>query len=146
VSHIVDKVIEKFQKGNYDYVCNTLPPTYPDGLDVEVFSFATLERAWTDAGLKSEREHVTPYMRNHSELFTIKNVSNEVDLSEYHWTLDTTEDLEFIRKVAKEICQKSEYCGLKCIVGIIKKNPKWSEINIKYKRNEGYQKSLREDK
>jgi spore coat polysaccharide biosynthesis protein SpsF (cytidylyltransferase family) len=59
---VIDAVISLFQKKRLDYASNVLPPTYPDGLDVEVFSFDALEKAWKEATLQSEREHVTPYI------------------------------------------------------------------------------------
>ena len=68
---IVDKVIERFFSGNYDYATNTLIRTFPIGTDVEVFSFSVLETAWKNAQLPSEREHVTPYIYNHPEIFNI---------------------------------------------------------------------------
>ena len=58
---VVDKVVQCFLEGGYDYVSNVLRYTYPDGLDTEVFSFAALEQAWREATKASEREHVTPY-------------------------------------------------------------------------------------
>lgn len=142
---IVDRIIREFKKGDYDYVCNTLPPTYPDGLDVEVFSFSALKKAWKEAKLKSEREHVTIYIKKHPELFKIKNISNEADLSHYRWTLDTKEDLDLIRLIAGECQKKKEFCGLKEILKITNEHPDWLKINQHYQRNEGYAKSLIED-
>ena len=61
---IVDEVISKYKSGNYDYFTNTLIRTYPIGTDVEIFSFEILEKTWQNATLPSEREHVTPFIRN----------------------------------------------------------------------------------
>ena len=99
---IIDKVLEKFVMGNYDYVTNTFPRTYPKGLDVEVFSFSVLEKIWKDAKLPSEREHVTQFILNNNK-FRIGNIENENDLSQLRWTLDQKEDLEFILNVIKEV-------------------------------------------
>ncbi|MBI5221600.1 MAG: glycosyltransferase family protein, partial [Candidatus Magasanikbacteria bacterium] len=65
---VIDMVLGEYQKGGFDYVCNTQPPTFPDGLDVEVFSFVSLEKTWKEAKLKSEREHVTPYIWKNSTI------------------------------------------------------------------------------
>lgn len=141
---VIAGVVRAFQEHRVDYCSDVDPPTYPDGYDVEVFSFAALERAWREAKLKSEREHVTPYIRNHRELFTAKNVAHTPDLSSYRLTLDTSEDLVLIRNVA-EACGKANTCGLDAVLGILTAHPDWQRINAKNRRNEGYQKSLKKD-
>ena len=98
---VVDKVLSYYlsRQGDLDYVSNTIKPTYPEGLDVEAFSFRVLEQAWQEAKRPSEREHVTPYIWDHTELFRLANVENDKDLSHLRWTLDTEADLRFARKV-----------------------------------------------
>ena len=98
---VTDKVIGYYLKhrDDFDYVSNNIRPTYPEGLDVEVFSFAALEKAWQEAKRPSEREHVTPYIWNHPELFRLANVENDEDLSHHRWTLDYEKDLRFTREV-----------------------------------------------
>ena len=145
---IIDKVIKFFLDNSprFDYVSNVIPPTFPDGLDVEVFSRKALAKAWQKAKWFSEREHVTPYITQHAELFKLGNVVSRKDFSQYRLTLDNKEDLEFLKLVARE-CQKvKRYCGLEEIIKILKDHPDWLEINLRIKRNEGYSKSLREDK
>ncbi|MRR14020.1 spore coat protein, partial [archaeon] len=78
---IVDTVVRTFLDGAYDYVSNVLECTYPDGLDTEIFSRTSLEKAWNDAVLKSEREHVTAYIYKHPELFRLGSVMQKEDLS-----------------------------------------------------------------
>lgn len=141
---VIDKVIRVFgDNSKYDYVSNINPPTYPDGLDVEIFSFATLKEAWEDAKLKSEREHVTPYIYKHLELFRLKNVKSDQDLSSYRLTLDEPEDLDLIEKIVYAC--SIEGCSLEEIVKLLSDNPNWTNLNNKYHRNEGYLKSLKED-
>ena len=99
---IVDKVIGEFLDlgEEVDYVSNTVPPrTFPRGLDVEVMTFAALECAWREDNDPALREHVTPYIYRNPETFRLHRVANEVDLSHHRWTLDTPEDLLFIRTV-----------------------------------------------
>jgi spore coat polysaccharide biosynthesis protein SpsF (cytidylyltransferase family) len=139
---VIDRVIGEYAKGGYDYVTNANPPTYPDGLDVEVFSFAALERAWKEARLKSEREHVTPYIRN-SGLFRLGNVANNSDLSSYRWTLDQPEDFEFIKSVYAAM--KKDAFGMDDVLALLGRHPELLGINAGIGRNEGYAKSLRED-
>ena len=99
---VVDSVIEEFLslREEVDYVSNALPPrTFPRGLDTEVMTFEALERAWREDNDPALREHATPYIYRNPETFRLHRVANEVDLSHHRWTLDTPEDLAFIRAV-----------------------------------------------
>jgi len=99
---IVDKVIGEFLDlgEKVDYVSNTLPPrTFPRGLDVEAMTFRALECAWKEDNNPTLREHVTPYIYRNPEMFRLHRVANEADLSHHRWTLDTSEDLAFVRAV-----------------------------------------------
>jgi glutamate-1-semialdehyde 2,1-aminomutase len=98
---LVDDAINEFRARGVDYLTNSSPPTFPDGLDVEVFKFSSLERAHRESASDFEREHVTPYMRN-SNLFTVHNLSSGVDLSNFRWTVDEVEDLEVARFVFRK--------------------------------------------
>jgi len=141
---VVDEVIDVYLKGDYDYVTNTAPPSFPDGLDTEVFSFQALERAWHEAMRQSEREHVTPYIRTHPELFRMGNVASEEDLSGMRWTVDKPEDLEFVRAVYEHA--NGMLFNMEHVIDLLKRHPEFLEINPGIERNEGYQKSLREDR
>ena len=78
---IVDKIIMKYQSGNYDYFTNTLTRTFPVGTDAEIFSFNTLKKSWENAKLPSEREHVTPFIRNRKMNFDLGNLEHTIDSS-----------------------------------------------------------------
>lgn len=132
---VVDAVIEKLISGNLDYSANTIPPTYPDGLDTEAFTFDVLEEAWNQAKEKYQREHVTPYIRE-SEIFTKGNLSNHEDYSAERWTVDEPEDFEVIKRVFEHFSPSIDFSWLE-ILRIRDENPEWFEINNKYKRNEG---------
>jgi len=140
---IVDRVVGIFNNGDYDYVSNTLECTYPDGLDTEVFRFVTLEKAWQEAGLKSEREHVTAYIYKHPQLFRLGVVKHPEDLSALRWTVDTLPDLEFARAVYTNFTDN--HFGMEDILRFINEHPEIAALNSGQERNEGYQKSLRED-
>ena len=92
---VIDLVIGRFVSQNCDYASNIGQRTYPRGLDTEVFGFYTLEKAWKEAELPGDREHVTPYIRNNSGLFSLVELAAEDDYSSYRWTLDTHEDWDF---------------------------------------------------
>jgi spore coat polysaccharide biosynthesis protein SpsF len=143
---IIDTVVQVFLKNHYDYVTNTLPPTYPDGLDVEVFSYEALTKAWNKATLTSDREHVTTYIRTHPDQFSLHNVSNPIDFSEFRWTVDQQEDLQFIREIFKRLYPKQKVFYMEDIIALLKKHPELQEINRGIQRNEGYIRSLKQDK
>ncbi len=96
---MICKVIDFYWLNNFDYVSNNRPRTYPMGLDVEIFTFEALGKAWREAKDNYEKEHVTPYIYNHPELFKIGNVRNDRDLSYIRWTVDTLEDLAHVREL-----------------------------------------------
>lgn len=140
---IIDKVVQTFHQGGFDYVSNALECTYPDGLDTEIFRVETLARAWKEARLKSEREHVTAYIYKHPELFRLGSVKHDEDLSFLRWTVDTSRDLEFVRTIYNSF--KDGEFGMEDILKLLKEHPEVMELNSGQERNEGYQKSLRED-
>jgi spore coat polysaccharide biosynthesis protein SpsF (cytidylyltransferase family) len=140
---VIDKVVKVFQEEDCDYAANVIECTYPDGLDTEVFGYQALRRAWQEAQLKSEREHVTPYIRNHPEVFRLKNVKHPEDLSSLRWTVDEPGDLEFVRAIYHYLGPAR--FGLKEVLSLLREHPELSEVNRGIRRNEGYLKSLRED-
>jgi spore coat polysaccharide biosynthesis protein SpsF len=139
---VVDEVVSFYLKGEYDYVSNAHPPTFPDGLDTEVFSFAALERAWHEARLRSEHEHVTPYIREHPEIFRAGNLTHKEDLSGLRWTVDEPQDLEFVCTVFKRL---GTSCGLAEVLSLLQKCPELLSLNTSIQRDKGYLKSLSED-
>ena len=145
---VVDEVIEFFQSDDYDYVSNVLAPRYPDGMDTEVFRFSALERAWQEAKLKSDREHVTPYILNNSsfkgkKLFTTDNYGFDSDFSHFRLTVDEIEDFEVIKFLIENTDSDAPWLNY---VALLTKHTDVMLRNAKYGRNEGYQKSLFEDK
>lgn len=141
---VIDLVVGSFLTGNCDYASNTIEPTYPDGLDTEVFSREALERAWREAKLKSEREHVTPYIWKNPAFFRLLSVKNDVNLSGLRWTVDEPQDLELARRVYQELSGRGVF-RMNDVMGAFRRHPEWAEINTGFARNEGYEKSLRED-
>lgn len=145
---IVDTAIEIFIKNcdTLDYVTNTLPPSYPIGIDIEVFSFQSLEKAWKEAKKPSEREHVTPYIWNHPELFRIRNFSYSDDISHLRWTLDTEADLLFAREIYKRLYREKPDFLMNDILDVLKREPDLIKINQCDEKYQGYLKSLEKDK
>jgi len=143
---VIDKVIELYFQKKADYASNTMPESFPDGLDTEVFSFKTLKIVWKNAKLFSEREHVTPYIRKNSNIFKITNLKSKFNLSNKRWTLDEPEDFEFIKIIYENLYPKDSLFGTETILNYLRENPEVEKINKNIIRNEGYLKSLKEDK
>lgn len=141
---VIDKVLSDFMSGGADYVSNTLKPTFPDGLDTEVFSFRSLEQAHKEACLSSEREHVTPYIWKHPELFRTRNVANDRDLSKLRWTVDEPRDFEFVVAIYREFGNR--YFGMREVLRLMDRRPELAVINEGIPMNAGYAKSLAEDR
>jgi spore coat polysaccharide biosynthesis protein SpsF len=141
---IIDKVVETFVAQRFDYVSNTVEPTYPDGLDTEVVTWKALERSWHEAYLPSEREHVSPYIIKNPGLFRIGSVKHNQNLSYLRWTVDQWEDLELIRQIYRHLGHNPNF-GLDDVVNLFREHPELTLINAGIDRNEGYFKSLQLD-
>ncbi len=141
--NLIDKVIRKFETGEFDYVSNAFPRTFPYGTEVEIFSFNSLKRSWEKAIKPSEKEHVTPYIKNHPEIFKIGNVQNDIDISDYRWTVDRIEDFELVKQILKKIKRRPIFTD--DILKLIQKEPQLKKINNNITPNEGIKKSLKED-
>ena len=140
--NIMEIVIGEYLKGNYDYVSNTIEYTFPDGFDIEVFSFDALAEAWEDAKLPSEKEHVTPYIKNNKK-FQKKNIFSNRKYPANRCSLDYMEDYEFIKRIYEGIGREMFY--IDDVMNYVKKNPEILKINQHLKINDGYLKSLKED-
>jgi len=143
----IDKVIDICVSNDVDYASNAIIPTFPDGIDVEVFKFSALKKAYEEATLKSDREHVTPYIwRNSSEkggvIFTSLNVSNLHDYSKYRITVDTDKDFAVLQKLIEELGTDKPWMDY---VSFLDNNEDIKAINAEYERNEGYSKSIKND-
>jgi glutamate-1-semialdehyde 2,1-aminomutase len=134
---LVDEIIKRFLDSDSDYVSNISPPTYPDGMDTEVFSFLALETAWHYAKLPHEREHVTPYIRE-SENFSHVNFHNEPDHSSERWTVDEPVDFEVVRKVFEHFHPRRNFSWLE-ILALRNEFPEIFMENRHLIRNEGLQ-------
>ena len=144
---IIDKVINFYFEGDFDYATNSMVPyTFPDGLDVEVFSFTVLEKAWHEALLSSHREHVTPFIRQHPEMFKVGHYKNEVDLSHLRWTVDEPEDFEFVSQIYKELYSQNPTFITEDILELISRKPSLLGINSHVVRDMGAKKSAEADK
>lgn len=143
---LIDQVIEHVVSSGADYGSNTLQPTYPDGQDVEVFKFSALEQAWGQAQLKSEREHVTPFIWKNSthfqkSLFSSYNFSSPTDYSQVRLTVDEQSDLDVVTTLVQQLGFNATWLQY---THYYLRNVE-DMINKAIKRNEGFEKSLLTD-
>ncbi len=143
---VIDAVIAYYLNGDYDYVSNTVEPTFPDGLDIEIFRFSILEEAWKEASLPSQREHVTPFIHQHPDRYRIGNYRNTEDLSHMRWTVDEAEDFDLINRIYNELYPFDPNFRMADILNLLQQKTEWLSINKQFDRNEGFMKSLQEDK
>ena len=133
---IVDKTIDLFNKKKLDYCSNTAPivkPMWPDGSDVEVFSFKALEKAYLRCKNKYFREHVTFYFwKRKDNLFKTGQLKNIFNWSGYRFTLDYKEDYKVIKFITKELMKKKIFGYTHQIIKILDKNKNIKKINSKY--------------
>ena len=141
---VVDRIIGEILEGEYDYVSNTIHPTYPEGLDVEVFTFEALGQAWRESSTTLHREHVTPYMWLNPNKFKIKNIKNERNLSNMRWTLDTPEDLAFTKAVYEELYVPGKLFLMKDVLTLLKKHPQLTQINADIEQFAGQKRIMEE--
>ena len=146
---VIDEVINYFLENKVD--ATGKPLNYPEGLDTEVLSFTALERAWKEAKKPSEREHVTPYIINHPEIFSIKNIekgklyNGAKNVSNYHWSVDQDEDFKLVSAIFEELYPKNKLFLMNDVLELIEKKPELLDLNKGFTGYEGYQKSLKED-
>jgi spore coat polysaccharide biosynthesis protein SpsF (cytidylyltransferase family) len=142
---LIDEMIKFFLEHDYDYISNRMIPTFPDGLDIEIFSYTALRSAILNSKLSSELEHVTPYISKNPQKFKLFNFQNNVDLSQMRWCVDEKEDLVFVKKIFEKLSPKFIF-SMDEILKILKNEPTLLQINNKIIRDEGYLKSLKNDK
>ncbi|MBI3544179.1 MAG: aminotransferase class III-fold pyridoxal phosphate-dependent enzyme [Deltaproteobacteria bacterium] len=142
---LIDSLIQYHQAQGADYSTNALQPTYPDGLDVEVFRFETLKTTWKEAKLPSEREHVTSFVYSHPERFKIRVLKNDRDLSYLRWSVDEQEDFDFINRIYEELHPSKPAFTTADVLRLLETKPAVMQLNPGTTRNQGYTKSLRKD-
>ncbi len=148
IDDVVNMVIGNW---GFDFAANRLPPpfhrTFPIGLDTEVCTFAALERAWKEATEPQQREHVMPYFYEGVELvtenrslqtgisprgFKVALLHHTTDFGDYRWTVDTPEDLEFMRQVYSRFDDRDDF-SWKDVLDLVHNEPSLMEINANVK-------------
>ncbi|MBI1938241.1 MAG: glycosyltransferase family protein [Ignavibacteriales bacterium] len=137
---ILDKMIEEFittsKAEKLDYMSNSVQRTFPRGFDAEIFTFAVLEKIFNEAVQTYEREHVTPYIYQHPEIFRIKNFAGEKDYSFHRWTVDTPEDYELIKKIYEALYDPQRIFLFNDILKLFDREPGLISINQNIKQKQ----------
>ncbi len=142
---LIDKIINRYKEENDEkaYVSNILTETFPDGMDIDMFSFDALKDAWNNANLKSQREHIRPYLKGNEKFKQIEIVSDKY-LGNIRITVDEPEDLKLIRKIVDKFNGEMNYT-LADIIDLLNNDSDLLSINKNFERDEGLKKSLAND-
>lgn len=143
-SKVIDEVIGFFEENSSDYASNTLIPTYPDGMDIEICTFEALKIAYNEARYKSDREHVTLFIKNNTK-FKKLNYMAICDFSHLRMTVDEQNDFELIKIILENLYKDNPNFSYLDVISFMTKNPDTLYINSNITRDEGLLKSLRAD-
>ncbi|HOE67339.1 MAG TPA: glycosyltransferase family protein [Candidatus Hydrogenedentes bacterium] len=135
---VTGKTVEAFLNERPDYAANILDRTYPRGLDTEVFTFDALACAHAEASDAFDREHVTDYIMERPNRFRHVSVRHDADCSKGRWTVDTAEDLAFVRAVYAHF-DGDDYVSWRQVWDFLKAHPELDAINrhVRQKTREG---------
>lgn len=136
---VIDKVVKAFRERNPDYLSNTMSPTYPDGLDVEVVKASVLREVEQVATDPPEREHVTLGVYRRHDRYRIENVANTENLSHLRWTVDTLEDYDFVTKVYDALYASNPHFEWDDVLEWLKQHPELSRTEADASRNAALQ-------
>ena len=129
---VIDQTVAAFRAAGADFGANRLPPpwkrTFPIGLDTEVCSFAGLERAWREAQLPFEREHVMPYFYDQEGRFKVVVIDHQPDCGGYRWTVDTPDDLRLLREIFARFAGSDQFSWLD-VLSVVQREPHLLKIN-----------------
>lgn len=142
---IIDEVIAFYLTSGCDYVANCITPCFPDGLDVEVFSFEALRDAHANAVLPSHREHVTSYIRQGSR-FNIRQFPADCSFAGLRWTVDEPDDFLFVTRIFEELYPRDRMFDWKAVLRLVTNHPELTALNSRFVRNEGAIHSLQQDR
>lgn len=144
---LVGRLLDRYRAGGYDHFAIATGAgaiflaggRFPDGLDAECFSFASLERAWREATDPADREHVTPYMWRNKFLFRCSHLTGEKDYSSCRWTVDNEDDFRLVEKIYEELYQETRPFLMADIHRFLSDHPDLASLNREYIGKEGYE-------
>jgi spore coat polysaccharide biosynthesis protein SpsF len=134
---LCEMMMNEFEKSSVDYLSNTLIPTYPDGCDIEIFSSGVIRELEQMHLSSSELEHVTLGIYQRNQHFNCKNFTNNFNENSHRWTLDTPDDLEFVRKIYKEFKGRETSFAYEDVMSFLRENPELARYDNGTMRNSG---------
>ena len=136
---VIDAVISQHLQSKADYTSNTMKPTFPDGLDVEVCTWTALQKAHAEAKTDFEKEHVTPFFYQNPSKFHLESHLNPMgDLSTLRWTVDEPTDFALVEKIYGALYPQNPAFSTVDIMNVLRANPEWQKLNTGLIRNAGY--------
>lgn len=142
---VIDRTVEFYLAGDFDHAGNGVEPMFPDGLDVEALRFEILEYAWQHASLPSHREHVTLFVHQQPDRFRVGSYKNTTDLSHLRWTVDEPEDFELVERIYQALYPLNPAFATADILDLLERRPELVDLNRRFRRNEGLERSLERD-
>jgi spore coat polysaccharide biosynthesis protein SpsF len=135
---VMDEVIGMMLEHNVDFCFNNKPASFPEGLDIEVFTFRSLQLAYKQAKDPFEREHVTQYFHRNPSLFSMANLAYKENLSHLRWTIDTKADYEMAKNVYDSLYQPGKIFLMQDILHLLEKKPEIALANANVERSAMY--------
>jgi spore coat polysaccharide biosynthesis protein SpsF len=146
---IIDRMVDAYRSGRYDYLANSAPPegrTYPDGMDVEVFSYQALKRAWENARKPSDREHVTFYFWKNAGMFSTFRHDLGVNWGQYRLTVDYPQDFDLVCSLITHLYKINPLFKMEDMIAFLDEYPDIKALNSNIIPNQGWQQALEKDK
>ena len=133
-SNLLAEMLDRFSTSRrdaerVDYLSNTILRTYPRGLDAEIFTIDALDQAYRKASDDYEREHVTPFIYRHPDMFGLQNFRGNLDYSKHRWTLDTTEDWQLITEIYNALFPANHHFGMREVLLFLQRRPELFALN-----------------
>ena len=142
---VCGNVLALVRGGGVEFACNNMPPTWPHGLDCEAVTFASLERAYLESDRAYEREHVTPWIRNHPNILKATLIGPANGSEGHRWTIDNQSDYDFLQAIWKRLPSGCGSWSYRVPLKILQAEPDLAEINKGPDRLEGLKKSMMEE-
>ena len=125
---LIDQYLEIFHKEDFEYLSNTIELSYPDGLDIEIIAPGIFKKLLEFSLSKEEKEHVTLGIYSRKDKFRTYNVSNKTNISQFRWTVDTSDDLAFIKSIYAHFESKEINFTFEDVLKFIEVNPNLNRI------------------
>jgi len=125
---LIDQYLEIFHKEDFEYLSNTIELSYPDGLDIEIIAPGIFKKLLEFSLSKEEKEHVTLGIYSRKDKFRTYNVSNKTNISQFRWTVDTSDDLAFVKSIYAHFESKEINFTFEDVLKLVKENPNLNRI------------------